>query len=166
MTPRGQGHIDARTVPPVHQLVVAVQCSLERASRAVVAALTQRGFVAREDDSFAVTHARPQAHLVRRILAVDPRHLCIVTVTDDSALIEMPIAFLVMASHGGITVRCNDPAVTFAAYTGLAAFGEELSATCQRVLRAVIRECASASASSNDSPPPLALRIEPSQTFI
>ena len=145
----------ARTVPPVHQLVVAVPCSLECAARAVIAALTTRGFTAREDESFALLAGGPsRVHSARRILAVDPRHVSIIAATDDSALIEIPIAFLVMPSHGGITVRCNDPAVSLAGYSGLAELAEELSATCQRILRAVIHQCGLA-ATSGDTPAPL-----------
>ena len=57
--------------------------------------------------------------------------------TDWSAIIEAPLKLAVMEfPHGAVSLRMADPAAAFARYgnPALTAFGQELAATCKRIL--------------------------------
>ena len=148
-------------VSPAHQLIVGVPCPLERATTVVVSTLEQWGFlVFAEEPAASLTNAFITRSVARQVLALDPRHANLILAHNPSALIELPLKFMILASGGGATVRCNDPAVVFATYDGLALVAEELSALCQSVLRAIIRACSDSTCSGpSESAAPL-LRIQ------
>ena len=148
-------------VPPAHQLIVGVPCTLDRATTVVVSTLKQWGFlVSVEEPAASLTNAFIPRSVARQVLALDARHANLLLAHNPSALIEMPLTFMILASDGGATVRCNDPAVVLANYDGLSSVAEELSGLCQSVLRAVIRACSDSRISGpSESAGPL-LRIQ------
>ena len=79
--------------------------------------------------------------VARQILFFHPKLMVRLLQADPAALLEAPLKFAVMElADGTVSVRWFDPAVAFARYgnPALAALGQELAATCERIAAAAL----------------------------